>query len=85
VKLQTSEILTKIPQYFSLPKQGRDDFIQHLRELQDAKLVITQVSQSQAKLFNNYEKDGTKKAYPELYNLLEILDKAAAGYNRIWE
>ena len=85
VKFQSQEILGKIPQYFSLPKQDRDDFIQHLKELQDAKLVIAQVSQGQAKLFNSYEKDGTKKAYPELYHLLEMLDRAATGYNRVWD
>ena len=47
--------------------------------------MISQVSIQQTKLFNNYEKDGTKKAYPELYHLLEMLDRAASGYNRIWE
>jgi hypothetical protein len=36
-------------------------------------------------LFNNYEKDGTKKAYPALYHVLSILDIIALGYNRVWE
>ena len=43
------------------------------------------MSVQQTKLFNSYEKDGAKKAYPELYRLLEILEKAANGYNRVWD
>ena len=47
VKFQTQEILLKIPTYFSLSRQDRDDYIQHLKDIQDAKKVISQVSTQQ--------------------------------------
>jgi hypothetical protein len=47
--------------------------------------VIIRVTQEHAKLFNNYEKEGTNKQYPSLYCLITILDNIALGYNKVWD
>ena len=82
IKLQRQEIERNSPQYFILANQGRENYIEHLREI---KTPIVQVIHEKAQLLNHYEKQGYKKKYHEHYHILQILDAIASAFNKIWD
>lgn len=36
-------------------------------------------------MLNDYEKNGLKKRFSELFTLLQVLDTIAAAYNKVWD
>ena len=82
VRLQRIEIERRIPAYFILPGQGREEYMLHLSEPRQQLGII---SKDQAAVLNTYEKQGYKKLYPDQYHLLTLLDTIANSFNKIWE